>query len=54
MKNNQNSDDTWQIYNEAKSKDKLIKRMVNAHKRKKREDKIKKLESDSKHWSGLE
>jgi len=31
----------------------LIGRMVNAHRQRKREEKIRKLESDSSHWKGL-
>ena len=32
----------------------LADRMVAAHRRRKREEKIKKLESDGTHWKGLE
>ena len=31
----------------------LISRMVNAHRQRKREEKIRKLEGDSSHWKGL-
>ena len=49
-----NSDDIPMIWNESKSKDKLIKRMVKAHKKRKREEKIDALQDDPKMWKGLQ
>jgi len=31
----------------------IVKRMMSAYKKKKRADKIKKLEGDDQHWQGL-
>ena len=47
-----NSDDMPMIWNESKSKDKLIKRMVKAHKKKKRQEKLDALQDDSSKWQG--
>ena len=49
-----NSDDMPMIWNESKSKDKLLKRMVKAHKKKKRQEKLDSLQDDSSKWQGLQ
>ena len=49
-----NSDDMPMIWNESKSKDKLIRRMVKAHKKKKRQEKLDALQDDSSKWQGLQ
>jgi len=36
------------------SKADIVKRMVASYRKRKREEKISKLQSDSSHWSGLE
>jgi len=48
-------EDTYKyIWNEGKGKNNLIKRMVDAYKKKKRKKKIDKLKSKEDHWKGLE
>ena len=42
-----------EVWNESKSKDRLLKRMSDAHKRNKRKKKIDKLEDNPKLWKGL-
>lgn len=42
------------IFNEAKTKDRIIKKLIDQSRKKKREEKIKKLQSKDDHWSGLE
>ena len=48
-------DNTYQyIWNEGKGKNNLIKRMVDAHRKRKRKRKIDKLKALDNHWKGLE
>ena len=42
------------IWNEGKGKDQIIKRMVKAYKKNKREKKIDKLSNNKNHWKGLQ
>ena len=42
-----------EIWNESKSRERLLKRMSDAVKRNKRKKKIEKLDSDSSLWKGL-
>lgn len=42
------------IWNEERGRNGVIKRMVKAYQKRKREKKIKKLANDSEHWKGLE
>jgi hypothetical protein len=49
-----NSYEPPEVWNEGKSKEKLIKRMVKAHKKKKRQEKIDALQDDPKMWKNLE
>ena len=50
---NYEDSETNYIYNEQKSKDRLIKRMVDSYKKRKRKKKIEKLMDRDDHWSGL-
>ena len=49
---NQN-EDQWNIWNESKGREKVVKRMVDAYKKRKRKKKIEKLLDKDSHWSGL-
>jgi len=42
------------IWNEGKAKDQIIKRMIKAYKKNKREKKIEKLANNKNHWKGLQ
>lgn len=42
------------IWNEGKSKDELLKRMLKAYRKNKRAKKIEKLQRIASHWKGLE
>lgn len=47
-------DDRRFLWNEAKKNDRVAKRMLNAYRKRKRQEKIEKLAGDDKHWKGLE
>ena len=42
-----------EIWNESKSRDRLLKRMSDAYQKNKREKKLKKLKDDDRLWKGL-
>ena len=42
------------VWNEGKSKDKLLKRMLKAYQQNKRLKKIEKLKDNASHWKGLQ
>lgn len=42
------------IWNESKGREKVLKRMVDSYKKRKRKKKIEKLLDNDKHWKGLE
>tara|TARA_Y100000592_G_C5319010_1_gene243915 strand:+ start:351 stop:506 length:156 start_codon:yes stop_codon:yes gene_type:complete len=42
-----------EIWNESKSRERLLKRMSDAHQKNKREKKVKKLKDDPRLWKGL-
>ena len=42
------------IWSEGKGRNKLVKRMVDAYKRRKRKKKIEKLTNNDNHWKGLQ
>jgi hypothetical protein len=46
-------DDIRYIFDEAKKGDRVAKKLLAYHKKKKREQKIKKLLAFDNHWSGL-
>ena len=46
-------DDIGYIFDEAKKGDRVAKKLLAYHKKKKREQKIKKLLAFDTHWSGL-
>ena len=54
MKKIKNENQFSYAFNEEKGKDRLLKRMMNAYRKKKREEKVEKLKNAPRHWKGLE
>lgn len=54
MEEKKTASDPHNIFNEEKKRDRLVKRMLNAYRRNKRDKKISALESDPQMWRGLE
>jgi len=46
--------DPYVLFNEEKKRDRVVKRMLNAYRRKKREERIEALKNDPTMWKGLE
>ena len=46
--------DPYLLFNEEKKRDRVVKRMLNAYRRKRRDDAIKKLLDDPSRWEGLQ
>ena len=43
----------WNIWNEGKGREKVVKRMVDAYRKRKRKKKVEKLLDNDDHWPGL-
>ena len=50
---NDNNYNQWDIWNEGKGREKGMKRMVDAYKKRKRKKKVEKLLDNEDHWKGL-
>jgi len=46
--------DPHHLFDEEKKRDRVTKRMMNAYRRKRRDDAIQKLLNDPKRWEGLQ
>jgi len=54
MKSIKTENDPHHIFNEEKKRDRVAKRMLNAFRRRKREEKVEKLKDDPTLWKGLQ
>lgn len=54
MEKKQTGSDLYHLFNEEKKRDRVVKRMMNAYRRKRRDDAIQKLLDDPKRWEGLQ
>ena len=54
MEKKQTASDPYHLFNEEKKRDRVIKRMMNAFRRKQREEKVEKLKDDPTLWRGLQ
>ena len=54
MEKKQTGSDPYHLFNEEKKRDRVTKRMLNAYRRRKREEKVEKLKDDPTLWKGLQ
>ena len=54
MKKTTEGNDPYQHFNEEKKRDRVTKRMLNAYRRRKREEKLDALKADETKWKGLQ
>ena len=54
MEEKQTGNDPYHLYNEEKKRDRVTKRMLNAYRRRRREEKVEKLKDDPTLWKGLQ